>query len=288
VVPEDKLMNRVILLGDHVDWRNNVLLANSSERFIISDLAFNSDSINRYDIDIILPFTILDYDILRKSPEATKKALMPLSKTAGLADDKVKFNSWLNRIGYGHLVPEMYHQSPARYPVIFKMRSDEWGLNSVICTNERELRAACENYSPKEYFIQFYVAGREEHVTHIISINGRILFATTFINYFDTDLYVKGVKCDATKFDIIAGFIPIELSDIIARLKYTGCSCFNYKYVNGVPMIFELNPRVGGSFTRCLSPYLISYVSAVEARAAVTENGPPLIRWFRQKCRRVR
>jgi hypothetical protein len=61
----------------------------------------------------------------------------------------------------------------------------------------------------------------------------------------------------------IGGIMPPELSAIIKLLNYSGCACFNYKIVDGAPIIFEMNPRVGASFTRAPDQYLESYFESI-------------------------
>jgi len=53
-------------------------------------------------------------------------------------------------------------------------------------------------------------------------------------------------------------------------MRYTGCACFNYKLIEGTPAIFEINPRVGGSFSRVADDYLSGYLAAIErSRGAI-------------------
>jgi predicted ATP-grasp superfamily ATP-dependent carboligase len=52
-------------------------------------------------------------------------------------------------------------------------------------------------------------------------------------------------------------------SQILERLSYEGTACFDYKVVDGKPLVFEINPRYGGSLSGDVTAYLDAYVDAL-------------------------
>jgi predicted ATP-grasp superfamily ATP-dependent carboligase len=56
---------------------------------------------------------------------------------------------------------------------------------------------------------------------------------------------------------------PDLFAQILTRLDYEGTACFNYKIANGQPMIFEINPRFGGSLTQDVTAYADAYIAAL-------------------------
>jgi hypothetical protein len=59
-------------------------------------------------------------------------------------------------------------------------------------------------------------------------------------------------------------------------------ACFNYKIVDSVPIIFEMNPRVGASFTRVPDQYLEAYFESARwchrTERAIEVNAEPSAR----------
>ena len=46
-------------------------------------------------------------------------------------------------------------------------------------------------------------------------------------------------------------------------LDYTGTCCINYKLADGVPMLFEINPRFGATLCADINPYLDAYLASL-------------------------
>jgi hypothetical protein len=187
--------------------------------------------------------------------------LIPPAAGVALADDKLTFNNWLIDTGFGYCVPKMLNSTNLTFPLIRKKRIDEWGLHSRIFLCEEELR--CVDINDLSYFMQECISDREEYVTHLICISGVITYAVTLVNLHHGPLYIKGAGEQPIKVKNIGGFVPPELSAILKIMDYSGCACFNYKVIDGALFIFELNPRVGGSFTRVTDQYLEAYFESV-------------------------
>ncbi len=281
----------VILLGNKLDWREALRrhfgppsLVQKERRFFwgkkqrcqetekrkqaitrievaFSELALDSYGVQSSAIDFILPFLISEYELLTEFPEVQRKYLCPNIGLAAELDDKQRFNALLVDLGFSDCLPRVGDPRDLRFPVIRKKRIDEYGMNSRVISDADELVL---EESCNDFYFQEYVHGRDEYATHAICVRGSVIFSNTYKYLFDTDGHVKSKNSKPRSTLKMGGFMPIELSEILSEIEYTGCGCFNYKLRDGVPMIFELNPRVGASFAYDPDEYLAAYMRAVE------------------------
>jgi SAM-dependent methyltransferase len=254
-------MTTNILVGCKIDWQENLLPSLAPDWRMLTH-NFATDALELPEIDLILPFELWEYEFIRASPIASQKSLIPRPSAVALADDKLKFNTWLIRSGLGKSVPALFTKHP-RLPFIRKTRTGEGGEDARIFINSEDLAAFDGDIHDPDYLLQECVSGFDEFVTHIVAIDGMITYAATLRNTYDTPLYIKGPE-RPNRVENIGGFVPQELTTILRRLKYTGCACFNYKIVGGTAMILELNPRVGGSFVRVANQYIHAYADGIQ------------------------
>lgn len=89
-----------------------------------------------------------------------------------------------------------------------------------------------------------------EYVCHIVALNGEILFSNYF-EYVMLDSEIVRGKVSPLKITNIGPIINPEITKIfktvIKYLNYTGPCNIDFKIINGLPQIFEINPRPGGS-----------------------------------------
>jgi len=182
-----------------------------------------------------------------------------------LTDDKPRFMEFLADNGFAEFAPEVYRDDVA-YPFIYKKRIDIAGKNSHVIASAKD-RAQFESGIPnEEYFKQEYVGGRTEYTTHLLAVKGESTFDSTMEFVFDRDAYVRGVRCEpAETRKVETPFVDV-FQAILKALNYSGTACFNYKIADGVPKIFELNARAGGSLRLDLNAYVDAYIAALEAR----------------------
>jgi carbamoylphosphate synthase large subunit len=212
--------------------------------------------------DCIVPLRLKDYAALRGK---SAKFLIPNRQAVDITDDKQRFNAWLKLGGFEDLVPDVYDESDV-FPMIYKKRHDDAGKNSKVIFSAAERDAFEQTINAKDYFKQRYVGGRNEYTTHFLSVNGSVRFDTSVEFAFDRDHYVRGVQADSQSITKIDTPFATTFAAILEALDYTGTCCFNYKIENGKPLIFEINPRCGGSLRLDLNNYLDAYLTALAAR----------------------
>lgn len=241
-------------MADHAAFR--ILPQDLDERIMVSP-----------QVDVIVPFMLPEYDLLRTSPIAAARSLIPKAAHVRIAQDKLLFNHWLIEAGFGDCVPRMYDQATV-FPLMRRARVDHWGQYSRLIRNEKELaQAEAEGEAPGGTFLQECVPGREEQATHVIAVEGRILFKSTVTSRHRRSLFVKGKYDTATGEKGRHGYAPPAIISIVQRLGYTGSACFDYKMEGDRVRLFELNPRIGGSFYKAGGDYLAAYACGVSFQA---------------------
>jgi carbamoylphosphate synthase large subunit len=273
-----------LLLGNRADWRE--YLAKRSEVPVpkkkhfwkrrdqpaqalerptpfdvsLAELPLNEDTIKSDDIDFILPCCIPEYALLNDCLFAQDKCVFPDVALANSLDDKMAFNRLMVDLGYSDCIPKVGSPGDLQFPMIKKRRIDEYGIHTRIIKNSSELET-CEQ---ADHYFQEYVRGNEEYATHAICVAGSLLYVASYMYVFETDTYSKSASVQPSSVRNLGGYIPSELTNILSDLRYTGCACFNFKLRGTLPLIFELNPRVGSSFLRDANAYFGAYMKAVE------------------------
>ncbi|HWA92943.1 MAG TPA: hypothetical protein VG889_23120 [Rhizomicrobium sp.] len=211
----------------------------------------------------MVPLRLSDYAPMRLRPAPCM--LLPDRRAVQVMHDKARFNAHLAENGFGDLVPAVYGDA-VEYPFIYKKHRDRAGINSKIVHSPEERAAFEATIDPSEYYKQRYVGGREEYTTHLLGVGGAVRFAATVAFAFDRDHFVRGVNYEALRIERIPTPFAETFAAILARLGYTGTCCVNYKIEDGKPLIFEANPRVGGSLRLDLNPYLDAYLASACGR----------------------
>lgn len=256
-----------VLLGNKPDKRAIIVDMADHSAFRILSRELDERIMVSPQVDLIVPFMLPEYDLLRASPIAASRSLVPKAEHVRIAQDKLLFNHWLIEAGFGDCVPRMYDQATV-FPLMRRARVDHWGQYSRLIRNEKELaQAEAEGEVPGGTFLQECVPGREEQATHIIAVEGRILFKSTVTSRHRRPLFVKGKYDIATGEKGRHGYAPPAIISIVQRLGYTGAACFDYKMEGGRVRLFELNPRIGGSFYKAGGDFLAAYACGVSFQA---------------------
>jgi carbamoylphosphate synthase large subunit len=256
---------KTILFGPKPEWVNPIQTRLDPAKFrgVFRELDDNATSFDEF--DCVIPLRLEDYEPLRaRLKNGHTKFLIPSEDVVALAHDKSKWNEFLQNNGFGQFVPEIYDDY-VFYPFIYKKRQDDWGSNSRIIYSPEEASAFEHTINRDEYFKQEYVIGNIEYVVHILAVEGRVRYALCYEHGFDSAYFIKGKWASYTSWrELETPFMEVFAS-ILEKLNYTGTCCFNYKIANGVPKIFEMNPRYGWTLTLEVNAYLDAYLNALAA-----------------------
>ena len=232
----------------------------SRKRAIISALEENEFEVQFEELssaayecfDAVIPLTLRDARminarILQGDTILGSRAIVAHEKVINLTNDKLRFNRFLRR-NYREMVPA-FSRSAFPRPFLLKKRKDSGGLNTfLIRTEEDELQHQNLIHSD-DFFCQDYTQGQVEYTAHFL-FDDRILYGFTNMFRMNRDLFVRGEKMKPFT-DVQVFAMPLEFGElfetILRQIGFSGFGCFNYKLRDGVPQIFELNARLGGS-----------------------------------------
>lgn len=199
-----------------------------------------------------------------------ERYLAPDWETVRLAHDKLLFNRWLVRAGFGAAVPRFGRWQ--RYPFLVKKRCAAGGEHIHMIHNRSDL-ARCRTTCPGgEYFRQAWVPGQVEYTAHVLH-DGGVRYARTVRFEAGAEPCLRGVQTQSTgsvRMELGEAGCPDPISGILRRLRFRGACCFNYKLVRGQPQIFEMNPRVGGSLQLDINAWLEALLALLPVRRAGT------------------
>jgi len=247
-----------VLFSDRFGSELHIRMRIDQLRYVPSFSSFKD--VNLDDYDILIPQALADivyvqehYPQLRR-----KKCFIPNIEALNLCNDKMLFNDFIIASGHGELIPTVHGE--LEFPYILKKRIDEYGSRSRIIRNAKEEKIFHKFVTSDDYFRQACVFGPDEHSSHILMVDGKIVYQRTLCFPFEDPLFVKGVGCEPVSrgHEITCDYLDL-FESILNSMDFEGICCFDYKVVDGVPKIFEINPRYGGSLTRSLSKMMKVY-----------------------------
>ncbi len=205
--------------------------------------------------DLIVPLAMWELRDMIKVAHLLKNNPIPIPslQAVNICDDKYLFIQTLEQKGFGYVLPKIGHPLP--YPYMLKKKVAQSGDDCfIISTPEREKELEALINSP-EFFCQEIVQGKNEYATHILFKNHKIVSSININYVFANDTFVKGKDkfictkiCKCPYLDTFAA--------ILEAIGFEGLCCFNYKVIDGKPLVLEINPRFGGS----LSTFFFSFI----------------------------
>jgi carbamoylphosphate synthase large subunit len=258
-------MKFFINISNKKDWINKCKDKIDNSRFNItySNLL---DKKQYRKFDAVIPLYEKDIHHLKKFPSKNGSVfLIPSTEVMDICEDKKKFYDFMVSNRFDKYIPQISDSlSP---PYILKKKLDEFGKNSFIIKDNFEEQKYQNQLEDKEYFKQEYISGKDEFTTHFIFDNGEFKYIHTLKFTFKVNHYVKGAQLPPFKNAVITKsqneFIEV-FKEILTALNYRGVGCFDYKLFDGIPKIFEINPRVGGSLPLDVNRFLDSYIHALK------------------------
>jgi carbamoylphosphate synthase large subunit len=223
---------------------------------IIHSHSFDSiDFIIQYcaekNINIILPYRLNTIFMLtdNKSKLAENKIglLLPEITVLNIFNDKKLFIDFMKESNLENYVPKCYSKDHIIYPCIAKKRISDFGRDTFVAYKEKHLN----KLNMDDYLIQEPIYGNNEYTTHILAKDGNIILDKTFIYDYNVNIYIQGYQRLGSCQEISISKIALKIfSEIIKKTNYSGFCCIDYKLIDNSPIIFEINPRIGGSLTR--------------------------------------
>ena len=250
---------RRVAFGDFASWRE-LIRPNLDARYAPSFVDLSQ--VRLEDFDAVVPIQLTHYTPLFQHPELRGlKFFHPSREVVSLCDDKLRLTQFLIAQGFAGFVPPL-RSSGAPYPYVRKKREGWWGMHCQIVRSPQDECGL--DLADDTWFAQALVPGQAEFATHILRVRGRIRYVSTFIYEMATPEFVKGAVDNPFRTGFMTGCEYLDLfAEMLARLEYEGTACIDYKVVEGQPVVFEINPRFGGSLSSDVTAYLDAYVGAL-------------------------
>jgi carbamoylphosphate synthase large subunit len=180
-------------------------------------------------------------------------ALVPSRSAVRILSDKRRFARFAEAEGLADLVPARYRPKDAQFPAVLK-RTDLCSAQGIAVANSRRELAGYrkqEMWAGKPVVIQQAVPGRKDYSTYCVAVKGRIVWHHTYEFDLEHDLAVRALgpddawrSCEATAAELR------QLERFLRPLRYSGPVNFDYKRGPKGVVVFEINPRFGGSLFR--------------------------------------
>ena len=186
--------------------------------------------------------------------------LVPSKKLVELASHKDKFYNFLTDQGF-----KEYFSQPLDVPdfstsFIVKRLQGEGGLGIFLVWDEKRYEEVLQQPSlqGQPYILEEYIEGDNEYVFYVVCKGGEILWHASLMGQPPTDSHVqKGSFTNASEITISSDIYDV-FKDIFKALNYDGPANFNYKLKDNKPIIFEMNPRIGGTLMDPKFKHLLS------------------------------
>ncbi len=195
--------------------------------------------------DLVVPLNIPESKRLSDNPGLYPRNRLPLpdSRLIALYDDKPAFFDHLRAEGLTRYIPSGDRD---KLPLMLKVKVGGDGKGCHLILSEEDQDRHANKLDSPDYFIQQMIPGRREYATHMLMSNGRLQAALGVEYEFDKPYPIKGqdkpVAVRLQRDPFLDDWVRL-----LARHRYEGLCCVNYKILEGQPLLLELNPRFGGS-----------------------------------------
>ena len=220
-------------------------------------------------IEKVIEVDKLDFPLQEICKNYNKSVLIPLSvenninypkgcltlvsspETINVFNNKELFYELLSSNGLEEYFPKTINitSDTPEFPFIMKRLDLYGGVGIALIWDQQRYEWALNNHRFKgqRYIVQEYIEGEVEYVTQVMCKDGDILWNATFESAVPQDSKVtmgafKDPKLVNMDLEVIKVF-----RKIFKLANYSGPANVNFKIRNGKPVIFESNPRFGGS-----------------------------------------
>jgi hypothetical protein len=247
-----------VIIANFANW-TEMIRTNLTPRYQVTFGDLADADLAAY--DAVIPLQITDYRRLLAHPELLeRKFFHPKPETVALCDDKLRLNRFLIEHGFADFIPPLRAIGPP-YPYIWKRRHGWWGSCQIVSKPEDE---AALDPTGDGSFAQELVSGPREFATHLLRVRDTIRYTSTVVYDMARPVFVKGDQDRPLRTRFIPGCPWLGVfSNMLASLDYQGTACIDYKVTNEQPVVFEINPRFGGSLSMDITAYLDAYLEAL-------------------------
>ena len=188
--------------------------------------------------------------------------------TLNTFNNKELFYKFLERNGLKEYFPKLLNitSNTPEFPFIMKRLDLYAGVGIVLIWDQERYEWALNNhrFKDQEYLVQEYIEGDVEYVTQVMCKDGEILWNVTFEGPVPKDGKVNMGPFAENKIVTMEPEVLDVFRKIFNLANYSGPANVNFKLRDGKPIIFESNPRFGGSmFLPMFRPQLKQSITAL-------------------------
>lgn len=188
--------------------------------------------------------------------------------------NKLRFDRFMREAGMGTLVPASWRRpEECRFPCVVKRfdKDGSYGVRVVQSADELAAVMAVRPFRRRPVLFQELIEGLVDHATHCVAVEGRIVWHTSYA--YDIDPVARVQTAEAhegrRRFEASPAVLA-AFERVLVALRYSGPVSFDWRAPGGRVVIFEINPRFGGSM---MLP--INHADLTAALTAVVQNARP-------------
>jgi hypothetical protein len=203
--------------------------------------------------DMVIPLGLKDVAYMADNAgEFPRNQIPPPRKSAvELMHDKVRFSQWLSTSRF----KAMSLRNVSNPPLFLKPRKGAWGDDCIAILDQESAEKHAALINSPDYLKTEILYSKFEYATHLVFGNGQILASLCIIYEFATETGVKGTDTLVSKKVTHDPFLN-QWQELLRDFDYSGICCVNYKIIDKIPRLMEINPRFGGS----LAEYFFSFI----------------------------
>jgi hypothetical protein len=166
--------------------------------------------------------------------------------------NKAAFAAYVEAIGLAHLCPKTYASAAdVVFPCVLKRVDLEASRGVAIVHSSSELKSRLEQdpWVGQPFILQSFAAGATEYVTHCVYKDGQILWHCSFSYELNAPESIRSPLDMLKSRPVTASqFTLSQIKEFLSPLAYCGPCNVDYKLSDsGNIIVFEINPRLGGS-----------------------------------------
>jgi len=247
-----------IVLSKKFAWEEDL---RNGFKYLPHQLTFAElSSVDLAKYDVVIPLNIEDVLYLNSVRNIidTKTLPIPNKDVVHLCDDKYLFSQHLIEHGFEDYIPKI-NSSEKNYPFFLKKKKDTWSQNIHLISNFDQEQKLLKTINKDDYYRQEAIYGNYEYATHILYDDNKIIHSLTIKHNYTKHHHLPILGRDK-HYQLITKSNHLTLfASILEKIGYKGLCCIDYKIINNVPKIFEINPRLGGSATPFLFIFMENY-----------------------------
>lgn len=236
-------MRKRFLINLHLsslDWFPAVINMKNKNFSVINE-SFTEDNID--DFNVIIPLNIPAIESIKnlKDVNENKIILCPSDDILITFYDKKLFSDFMN-VHFKEYIPETVYNINS-FPYLAKHK---YGVFGELIFYIETIEDYVKHEINEDFLLQRYVKNNNDITGQFFVYKGKVISKFFYKQNTSGDYNIhKGKLINYEKIDFKNDVVMTEIFRII---EYTGFACVDFTEVNGKVFIYEINPRVGGTF----------------------------------------